>query len=338
MRALVTGGGGFIGGGIARALAAAGHAVRSFSRGEHPELAACGIEAARGDLADPAAVLAAAEGCDIVFHAAALAGVWGPRREYERTNVLGTENVIAACRALRIPRLVFTSSPSVTFDGRDQEGVDESVPYAARFLADYPRTKAAAERLVRAAADESLGTVSLRPHLVWGPGDPHLFPRLVERARAGRIALIGRRECRVDSTFIENAVDAHLAAAERLAPRAAISGRVYFISNGEPLPLGALLGRLLGAAGLPPIEKRLPVALASAIAAVDEARHRAFGLRSEPALTRFVVRQFATAHWFDIGAAKRDLGWSPRIGIEEGIERLRASLAVKTPVRAEQSP
>jgi len=327
LHVLVTGGGGFIGGGIARALAAAGHSVRSFSRGEHPGLAERGIEPIRGDVADAAAVLVAAEGCDIVFHAAARAGVWGKRRDYERSNVLGTENVIAACRALRIPRLVFTSSPSVTFDGRDQEGVDESAPYAERFLADYPRTKAAAERLVRAAASESLATVSLRPHLVWGPGDPHFFPRLVERARSKRLALIGSRECRVDSTFIDNAVEAHLAAAQRLAPGSPISGKAYFISNGEPLPLGILLGKLLFAAGLPPIRKRVPVKLAYGLAAIGEGIHRTIRRRSEPKLTRFTVRQFSTAHWFDIGAARRELGWTPRVSIDEGIVMLKASLA-----------
>ncbi len=327
MRALVTGGGGFIGGGIARSLVAAGHEVRSFSRGEHAELRESGIESVRGDLADRDAVLAAAAGCTIVFHVAALAGVWGPRKSYERTNVLGTDHVIEACRTHGISRLVFTSSPSVTFDGRDQRGIDETAPYPARFLADYPRTKAIAERRIRAAADETLATVSLRPHLVWGPGDPHFLPRLVERARRGKLRLVGSGESRVDTTYIDNAVEAHILAGARLEPGGPISGKAYFISNEEPLPIGVILGRLLDAAGLPPAIRRVPAPLAATVGALLEGVYRVLGARREPAITQFVARQLSTDHWFDITAARRDFEYQPRVSIDEGIERLRCSLA-----------
>ncbi len=174
MRALVTGGGGFLGSAIARKLVARGDAVRSLARGDYPSLRTLGIETIRGDVADPENVRRAAEGCDIIFHVAAKAGVWGPFADYYRANVEGTRNVISACRALGIHRLVYTSSPSVVFNGRDMEGVDESAPYPAHHEAPYAATKAEAERLVLAANVPDLAVVALRPHLIWGPGDNHL--------------------------------------------------------------------------------------------------------------------------------------------------------------------
>ena len=330
-RALVTGGAGFIGGGVARALRAAGVEVRSLSRRVYPELESAGIESVAGDLSDRDAVLAAAEGCTIVFHVAALAGFWGDRSAYEETNILGTDHVIDACRTHGIDRLVFTSSPSVTFAGKDQCGVDESEPYPPRFLADYPRTKAIAEQRVRAAADATLATVSLRPHLVWGPGDPHFLPRLVERARAGKLKLVGDGSARVDATFIDNAVAAHLSAAERLLPGAAISGKAYFISNGEPIAIGELVRKLLAAAGVenPRIGTVSP-RIALAAGAILEVLHGRLRRRGEPMITRFVARQLSTDHWFNLSNAKRDLGYDPPHTTESGLELLRASLSASS--------
>ena len=191
MKALVTGGGGFLGAAIVRGLLARGTAVRSFSRQSYPALDALGVEQVQGDIADTAAVTAAARGCGVVFHVAAKPGIWGDYAGYHRTNVVGTSSVIAACRAAGVQRLIYTSSPSVVFDGRDMEGVDESVPYPAHYEAHYPRTKALAEQAVIAANDAQLATVSLRPHLIWGPGDNHLLPRMVARARAGQLRRIG---------------------------------------------------------------------------------------------------------------------------------------------------
>ena len=327
MRILVTGGGGFLGGALVRRLRARGDEVRSFSRGAYPEMAALGSTQFRGDLADADAVARAAEGCETIFHAAAKAGIWGPHEEYQRVNVQGTEHVLAACRKHGIRRLVFTGSPSVTFDGRDQEGVDESAPYAARFLAHYPQTKAQAERLVLQANSAALATVSLRPHLIWGPGDHQLVPRILERARAGRLWLLAPRGKRVDSVYLDNAVDAHVLAAERLAPGGPVAGKTYFITNGEPLPLEELINGILGAAGLPPVTRRLPGWLAYAAGAGLECVYGLLGRTQEPPLTRFLARQLATAHWFDISAARRDLGYAPGVSIREGLRRLEKSLA-----------
>src|SRR5262249_3271763 len=157
------------------------------SRRRYPVLDALGVTQHQGDVADPIAVQRAAAGCDILFHVAAKAGAWGPYREYNRANVVGTENVLAACRKHGVRRLVYASSPSVVFGGRDMEGVNEAVPYPARYEAHYPHTKAIAERLVLAANRPDLATVALRPHLIWGPGDNQLVPRILARARAGRL-------------------------------------------------------------------------------------------------------------------------------------------------------
>ena len=323
MKALVTGGGGFLGQAIVRGLLKRGASASSFSRSEHPALSAIGVEQHRGDLADAAAVASAVRGSDIVFHVAAKPGLWGEYEDYHRTNVIGTHNVIAACRRHGVNRLVYTSSPSAVFDGRDMEGVDESVPYPTRFEAHYPQTKALAEQAVRAANDSQLATVSLRPHLIWGPGDNHLLPRMVARAKAGQLRRIGSNPNRIDTIYVDNAADAHLLAADRLSPGTAVAGKVYFLSQGEPVPMWEMVNRLLHAVGAPGVTRGVPTWLAIALAWGFETRHRLTNDSSEPRLTRFLVREMSTAHWFDISAARRDLGYSPAISIADGLERLR---------------
>ncbi|MBW2271983.1 MAG: NAD-dependent epimerase/dehydratase family protein [Deltaproteobacteria bacterium] len=323
MRALVTGGGGFLGEAIVSRLLVRGAEVRSLARGRYPELEDRGVETFQGDVADPDAVAHTAAGCDVVFHVAARVGAWGPRAAFRGTNVTGTENVLAACRSHGVPKLVYTSTPSVVHAGRDIEGADESLPYASHFETAYSETKAEAERRVLAANGDGLATVALRPHLVWGPGDNHLIPRLLTRARAGRVRLIGRRDKLVDATYIDNAAEAHLQAADRLGPEAACAGRAYFIAQGEPLPASELINAILAAAGLPPEHRRIPLPVAWCAGAVAEAVFWLLRREDEPPLTRFVARQLATAHWYDLGAARRDLGYAPAVSMREGLARLR---------------
>ncbi|HJV67183.1 MAG TPA: NAD-dependent epimerase/dehydratase family protein [Geomonas sp.] len=324
MKALVTGGGGFLGSSIVRQLRARGDQVVSFSRGAYPELARLGVEQRRGDLADPKAVLQAAEGCDVVFHVAAKAGIWGDYRSYHEANVVGTANVIAACGTLGISRLVYTGSPSVVFDGSDVEGADERLPYPAHFEAHYPKTKAIAEQKVLTANSSSLSTVSVRPHLIWGPGDNHLVPRIVAKGRAGKLRRIGDRPCLVDTVYVDNAAEAHLNAADRLAPGAPPAGKAYFITNGEPLPLWEMVNRILAAAGVAPVAGSISPRLAYAVGMVCEGLWSALRLAGEPPMTRFVAKELSTAHWFDISAAKRDLGYQPMVSVDEGLHRLKA--------------
>ncbi len=335
MKALVTGGGGFLGSAIVRRLVERGDQVVSLSRRRYPELDALGVVQHQGDIAKFGCIRRAARGCDVVFHVAARAGIAGRERDYFLTNVIGTVNVLYACARLRIRRLVYTSSPSVVFDGRDMEGVNESVPYPRHYEAAYPRTKAVAEALVLQANGPTLATVALRPHLIWGPGDNHLVPRLIARARAGRLRRIGRASKKIDSVYIDNAAEAHLLAADRLAPGSAVAGKAYFITNGEPLPLWDLVNRILRAAGLGPVTRSVPAGIAQAAGWLMEGLYGVLPGEREPPLTRFVARELTTAHWFDISAARRDLGYEPAVSIDEGLRRLAAHFAA---LRCEPTP
>lgn len=327
MKILVTGGGGFLGGALCRALVARGDAVISLNRGHYPALQALGIGQIRGDLADPGVVRAAVRGVDAVLHCAAKAGAWGPYRDYYAANVIGTRNVIAACRQAGISRLVYTSTPSVTHRaGHPVEGLGaDQVPYGEDFQAPYPATKAIAEREVLAASDASLATVALRPRLIWGPGDTQLVPRLVQRARAGRLRLVGDGRNKVDTTYIDNAVQAHLDALAQLAPDAACAGRAYFISNGEPLPIGELLNRLLAAVGAPAVTRSISFKTAYRIGAVCEKAWPWLHLPGEPPITRFLAEQLCTPHWYSMAPAARDFGYHPQVDFAEGLRRLAAA-------------
>lgn len=324
---VVTGGSGFVGGAIVRALVARGERVRSVQRADAPALRALGVEVVRADLADRDATLAALAGADAVLHVAAKADVWGRRADFERANVDGTANVLEACRAHGIRRLVYTSTPSVVHAGRDVEGADESAPIPPRFTSPYPETKARAEALVLAANGAALATVALRPHLVWGPGDPQLTARVIALARAGRLRLVGGGARLVDATYVDNAVDAHLAALDRLAPGAACAGRAYFIAQGEPLPQRELVNGILAAAGLPPCTKSISPALALVAGALCELAWTALRRTDAPPMTRFTASQLATAHWYDLTAARRDLGYAPRVSTAQGLARLAESFA-----------
>ncbi len=322
-KVLVTGGGGFLGQAIVRQLRAQQVTVVSCSRQAHPALAALGVTHHQLDLADIDSLRQAATGCDTVFHVAAKAGIWGDEADYHRINVQGTANVIRCCRELGIQRLVYTSSPSVVFGEEDIEGGDESIPCPSTFHAAYPRTKAEAERMVLAVNDDQLATVALRPHLIWGPGDHHLLPRLVSRARQGRLWRIGQRQCLVDTVYVDNAAEAHVLAARRLKPGNPPAGKAYFISNGEPVPLWDMVNRMLAAAGEVPVSRSVPVPLAVAAGTALETVYRLLNITAEPPITRFVAKEMSTAHWFDISAARRDLGYQPRISLDEGLQRLQ---------------
>ncbi len=323
MKALVTGGGGFLGSAIVRQLLSRGDTVRSYSRGNYTELARLGVEQHHGDLTDLTALNRAVANCDIVFHVAAKAGIWGSFNEYYQPNFIGTCNVLAACNQQGVGRLVYTSSPSVVFDGSDIAGADESLPYPVHYEAHYPKTKAMAEQQVLAANSATIATVALRPHLIWGPGDNHLVPRIVAKGRAGKLRRIGNHPCLVDTVYIDNAAHAHLLAADRLAPGAVLAGKPYFISNGEPLPLWDMVNNILAAAGLPPVKHCISPGAAYIIGAICEKFWDILPLRSEPPMTRFVARELATSHWFNISAARHDFGYEPQVSIDEGLQRLQ---------------
>jgi nucleoside-diphosphate-sugar epimerase len=329
MKILVTGGGGFLGQALCRGLVERGHEVTSFNRGHYPALDAIGVRQIAGDLADREAVLAAFAGIDAVFHNAAKAGAWGSYESYYRANVIGTQHVLDACRSHGIGRLVYTSTPSVTHRATHpvEGGTAQSVPYGEGFKAPYASTKMIAEKAVLAANDARLATVALRPRLIWGPGDNNILPRLVERANAGRLRFVGDGNNKVDSTYIDNAAQAHFEAFGHLAPGAACAGRAYFISNGEPKPMRELVNGLLQAAGAPLVDKTIPFGVAYAVGVVCEGLWHALPLKGEPPMTRFLAEQLATTHWYSMEPARRDFGYVPKVTVADGLERLRATLA-----------
>lgn len=322
---LVTGGGGFLGGAIVKQLLKRGEAVTSFSRGFYPALQAQGVEQIQGDLGDREAVMNAVEGKNLVFHVAAKAGVWGSYNNYFIPNVIGTRNIIEACRLHQVSRLVYTSSPSVVFTGQDMEGVDESVPYPPKSHTNYTKTKTIAEKEIVQAALQGLGVITLRPHLIWGPEDPHLVKRIIERA--DRLVRVGSKNSFVDTIYIDNAAEAHILAADSLLEKPELSGNIYFISNSEPIPIWDMINGILNAAGLEPITKTVPHRVVWLVGAVLEFIYKVLMLKGEPVMTRFVADELASAHWFDISAANQDLGYIPRVSIQEGLSRLEKWLS-----------
>lgn len=343
--AFVTGAGGFLGKAICVRLLAAGIKVTGFARGHYPALEALGVVMKQGDLVNKEQLQQAMQGCDIVFHVASKAGVWGDRDSYFCPNVKGAANVIAACKALKINKLVYTSTPSVTFAGQDESGIDESTPYASTFLNYYAHSKAIAEKMMLDANQSSeisventettqmitpyaLKTVALRPHLIWGPGDPHLVPRVLERGRLGKLKLVGREDKLVDTIYIDNAAYAHvLAALELCQPKPKCQGKAYFLSNDEPITMAQMLNLILACDGLPPVTRRVPRTVAYIAGAALESVYFLLKKQEEPMMTRFVARQLSCSHYFDISAAKRDLGYCALVSIDEGMARLRTSLS-----------
>jgi nucleoside-diphosphate-sugar epimerase len=322
MRVLITGGGGFLGQAICRRLHARGEEVVSLARTRSEALEKLGIAQIEADITSYDAVVDAMEGFDAVIHCAAKVGPWGRLWDFYQVNVLGTDHVLAGCTVHGIRRLVFTSSSTVVHNGEDINAGRETLPYATHFRAHYPATKAIAERRVLRANGPELATVVLRPHLIWGPGDPNLLPRLVERSRKGRLRLVGKPGKHVDHVHVENAALAHVLALDRLEPGSPIAGRVYFITQGESMEIGEFVNALLRAARAPTVEKRWPPSLAYPLAAASELLWSLFRLKGEPPLTRFIVSQLASAHWFSIEAARRDLGYEPEIRTKEGLEQL----------------
>jgi len=329
----ITGASGFIGGRIAERLLAAGRPVRVLARRPLPALERLAATIVRGDLHDAAALRAGCAGVGTVFHVAGRVGVWGPEEDFVRVNVEGTRGVIAACRDAGVPRLVYTSSPSVVFNGGNLSGVDESAPLCTEAPCAYPTSKAAAERLVAAANSATLATVSLRPHLVWGPGDRNVVPRVLALARRGRLKIVGAGRNLVDCTHIENVVDAHVQAEAALAPCNLFGykttggdprGRAYFITNGEPVVLWDWINGLLRGVGVPELSRRVSLGTAYRAGAVLELLWRVLPLQGDPPMTRFVAKELATDHWFRIDAARRDLGYAPRVSMAAGTAELIA--------------
>jgi nucleoside-diphosphate-sugar epimerase len=322
MKAFVTGGGGFVGSAIVRQLADKGIEVAVFGRNRYPNIEKLGVRQFQGDILDSDCLIRSMRGFDTVFHVAAKAGIWGPRHEFEQINITGTRNVLGASFVNGVKSLVYTSTPSVVFNRRDINGVDETSPYAERFLCDYASSKAAAEQMVLASNSDMLKTCAIRPHLVWGPGDPHLVPRLLERGKSRKLKIVGSGTNLVDISYIDNVAEAHVLAAKNLDSHASAAGNAYFISQGEPVNLWNWINSLFARMDIPPVRKKIGVRSAYLLGVVLEGVFMWFCPDREPPMTRFLAEQLARSHWFSIARARHDLGYEPRISTSEGMERL----------------
>lgn len=330
MHALVTGGGGFLGLYLVEQLVARGDRVRVLCRSQYPRLAELGVECVPGDVRAAACVAAACQGVDAVFHVAAVSGIWGPWEHYYSINTRGTEHVIAGCQTHHVAKLIYTSSPSVIYGGPDHLNADESLPYPARYLCHYPKSKALAEQAVLAAnGSQGLATVALRPHLIWGPRDNHLIPRLIQRARSGRLRRVGAGDNLISMSYVENAAAAHVQAADRLGLNSPAAGQAYFINEPQPVRMWDWINELLALAGLPPVRKTISPRAAYAVGAVCETVYRLLGLNSEPPMTRFLALQLSTSHSYSIEKARRDFGYEPQVTVTEGMRRLGEELRGK---------
>ncbi len=331
---LVTGASGYLGGATVRALQAAGHAVRTLQRRPSGVPGATDVLGTVTDVRDVAEAL---RGVDAVVHLAAKVSLAGDPREFHRVNVEGTRLVLAAARAVGVRRLVHVSSPSVAHAGAALAGAAAEPADPVRARGEYARTKAAAERYALAADGDGLHVVAVRPHLVWGAGDPQLVARIVDRAARGRLPLLDHGTALIDSTYVDNAADALVAALHR-AP--VVHGRAYVVTNGEPRTVAELLGGMCAASGVPVPRLSVPAGLARAAGAAVEAVWRVRPGQDEPPMTRFLAEQLSTAHWFDQRRTRAELRWRPRVSLDEGLARLAAAAgrAPEVPGRALDGP
>ncbi len=321
-RVLVTGGNGFIGKALVRELMGRGIEVSVVGRNNYPELTALGVQCHRGDIRDPDFLERVLAGQDTVFHTAAKAGIWGARREFYSINLTGTVNVIAACQKNKVPNLVYTSTPSVVFNGGNLEGADETTPYATRPLCPYAASKILAEKEVLQSNGSHLKTVAIRPHLVWGPGDHHLVPRLLDRGKRKALKIVGTGENRVDIAYIDNVVHAHILAAENLESEGSGSGQAFFIGQDEPVMLWQWINGLFTRMNIPPVTRKVPFVLAFTAGMAMEIAYALLQVREEPKMTRFLAQQLAKSHWFHHHKAKQLLGYRQQVSTETGLERL----------------
>ena len=330
MRYLVTGGGGFIGRAIIDEIYRQDSRaeVVSFQRSDHPDLREKGVEVVCGGLTDLEAVSQVTENVDVIFHTAAKAGIWGDWETFYQPNVIGTRNILYGCKHSRVRALVYTSSPSVVFGGEPIQGGDENLPYPESWPFFYGHTKALAEQSILEAHNPQgtdLRTIALRPHLVWGKGDPHIAPRIIAQAKAGKLKQVGDGSNRVDMTHVRNVASAHWKALESLQGEGT-GGKAYFISDDAPVKLWEWAGELLDKTDSPPIRSKVSLKTALRIGGILEWAYRTFPLKGEPPLTRFVALQMAEDHWFDISAAKKELGYEPMVDREAAMEELATSL------------
>lgn len=322
MKILVTGGGGFLGRHIVDRLLARGDAVTVLGRRDYPDLVARGVTCINGDIADYAAVKTVATGVDAIMHVASLAGIWGAYKTYYNTNVVGSENVLKAAKELGVAKVVYTSTPSVVHGGDGIDGGDESLPYPDHYLTPYAETKSIAEQLLLGANSPDLAVTAIRPHLIFGPGDTQLIPKLLARAKTGKLKQIGDGTNLIGVSYVENVADAHILALDNVDS----AGQVYFINEPKPVNCWQFINSLVRGAGLKEVTRRVPFGLAYNAGWLCEKIWAILGRQDDPPVTRFLATQLATSHWFKTDKAQQQLGWRPKYSLEEGVAKMLASM------------
>lgn len=339
MRILVTGGGGFLGSYIIKELIKnPSYIVTNFSRHSYPHLEEMGVPTIKGDLTKKEDVIRALKhGFDAVFHVAALAGVWGDYDDYYQINFLGTKNLLEIAKENGVKKFIYTSTPSVVFGKDDILGVDENYPYPAQYLTAYAETKAMAEKLVLQTNDsKDFLTCALRPHLIWGPGDPHLIPRVIQKGKAGKLRIVGDGENLVDIIYVENAAIAHVQAFENLVPHSRVCGHAYFLGQERPVKLWDFINQILGFMKIEPVANYISIKTAYRVGSILEKVYKLAGIQKpEPPMTRFVALNLGKSHYFSHENAQRDFGYSPKISIEEGLKR---TFTLREQIKLEKMP
>ncbi len=321
-KVLVTGGGGFVGSALVKELITRDLSVLVVGRNQYPDLEKLGVKCLVGDIRDEQFINRCCSGVDTVFHVAALAGVWGKWNDYYAINVQGSKNVINGCRKNNVQNLIYTSTPSVVFNGENIEDGNESLPYATRFLCHYARSKVMAEKIILNENNKDLYTCAIRPHLVWGPGDPHLIPRLLERGHAGKLKGVGSGSSVGDISYVDNVAHAHVLAADNLHSVKSCAGKSYFISQGKPVLLWRWIDELFTRLGIKTVRESVSMPVAYGVGSVLESIYSLCRFKGEPIMTRFIAEQLGRHHYFSIKRAEEDLGYHPVITSEEGMKRL----------------
>lgn len=323
MKVLVTGGGGFLGLSIVKLLHKRGHDVCSLSRSKYDSLDKLRVKQISCNISNRDDVFNKVKGFDAIIHTAAKAGVWGRPEDFYNINYIGTKNIIDAALENGITKLVYTSTPSVAFGHDDLEGVDESTPYPPEYLTDYAKTKSLAEQYVLSKASDLFRCCAIRPHLIWGPNDPHILPRLKQRALSGKMRVIGEGKNLVDIVYVDNAAEAHVLALENINVNESINGSAYFVGQESPVNLWKFINSMLKTQKISPIEKTISFDTAYRLGSIFEKFYRAFKVyKKDPPMTRFVALQMAKSHYFSHQKAKNDFGYFAKVSIEEGLNRL----------------
>lgn len=330
MKILVTGGGGFLGGHLCRGLLEKGHQVRVLARQRYPELEQLGVELIQGDIQSLESCVSACRGVDAIFHTASKVAMWGRWEDFYQTNTIGTKNMLQAASRAGVARFIYTSTPSVVFSDHDHinAGPDTAYPPLERFQSLYAKSKALAEQeVLKAHHPPSLLTVAIRPHLIFGPGDKNIIPRLIQKARRGRLLQVGEGNNLVDVIHVKNAVHAHLCALERLSPDSPIGGKAYFVGQEEPVSLWPFIESILAHYQLSPPNKSISFKRAYRLGALFEKLFRFFHWYDrEPPMTRFVAMQLAKSHYFDHKPAQEELGYQPQILLPQCLDDLPKEL------------